>query len=242
MWAQLSPQRGSKEASLLTEAAYLRLKPWMEESSRMLLTLSQGREKAGLHLLPPLPAQVASSPFMASVFSDAIPPINQTRGWTRRRKDSDQHTSVPAHGAHPNTPWVSPPRLPGPGCVQGSLSAWAEQLRADSWHPRASLWGPRTSITILDIPVCPCAPRQWWQSHFFLLTRPRPGWRDTPSLRKAVKPPQLKGVLPALQGRGLRSALTNSQCALNALGEPGGSPGDRWVRAAGFWVIALPPP
>ena len=48
--------------------------------------------------------------------------------------------------------------------------------------------------------------------------RPHPGWRDAPSLRKAVKPPRLKRVLPAFQGRGLQSALTDSWCALNALG------------------------
>lgn len=56
-----------------------------------------------------------------------------------------------------------------------------------------------------------------------------------------MKPPQLKGVLPALQGRGLRSALTNSRCALSALGGreglrvTGGGPGTpgRWFLGHG---------
>lgn len=58
----------------------------------MLLTLFQGKEKAGLHLLLALPAQVASSRFTALLFSDAISIISQTRDWTRRRKGSELHT------------------------------------------------------------------------------------------------------------------------------------------------------
>ena len=120
----------------------------MEESSRMLLTLSQGREKAGLHLLLALPAQVASSRFTASVFSDAISTVNQTRGWTRRRKDSKLHTSAPEHGARPDTPWASAPTPPRPRPRPGESVSLSRTAQSGFLTPRSSIKGPRTSVTV----------------------------------------------------------------------------------------------